>query len=73
LVRTRLGSHIKETKKKGSDEETCNHEIEHIDVMMDSVEEDKEGPDEDRTNPGRRNKNKKVTNENVGEPQTKPH
>jgi hypothetical protein len=68
-----LGSRIKETKKNGSDEETWNREMEHIDVMVDSDEEDEEGADEDRTNPGRRNKNKKVTDKNVGEPQTKPH
>jgi hypothetical protein len=73
LGRTRVGSRRKETKKKGSDEETWNREIEHIDVMVDSDEEDEEGADENRTNPGRRNKNKKVTDENVGEPQTKPH
>jgi hypothetical protein len=41
--------------------------------MVDSDEEDEEGADEDRTNHGRRNKNKKVTDENVGEPQTKAH
>jgi hypothetical protein len=68
-----LGNRKKETKKKGSDEETWNPEIEQIDVMVDSAEEDKEGADEDRTNPGRRNKNKNVTDKNVGEPQTKPH
>jgi hypothetical protein len=68
-----LGSRRKETQKKGSDEETWNREKEHIDVMVDSDEEDEEGADEDRTNPVRRNKNKKVTGENVGEPHTKPH
>jgi cell envelope opacity-associated protein A len=41
--------------------------------MVDIAEEDEEGADEDRTNPGRQNKNKNVTDENVWEPQTKPH
>ena len=49
-----------------------HHEIEHIDVMVDSAEEDGEGADDDQTNPGRRNKNYNRTDENVGEPQTKP-
>jgi hypothetical protein len=65
--------HKRDQNKKGSDEETWNHEIERIDVMVDSADEDEEGADEDRTNHGRRNKNKNVTDENVGEPQTKPH
>jgi hypothetical protein len=63
----------RDQNKKGSDEETWNREIEHIDVMVDSAEEGEEGADEDRTNPVRRNKNKNVTDENVREPQTKPH
>jgi hypothetical protein len=63
----------RDQNKKGSDEETWNREIEHIDVMVDSAEEDEEGADEDRTNPGRRNKNKNVTDENVGKSPTKPH
>jgi hypothetical protein len=41
--------------------------------MVDSAEEDEEGADEDRTNYGRQNKNKNVTDENIGEPRTKPH
>jgi hypothetical protein len=69
----KVGEPQKRDKKRGSDEETWNREIEHIDVMVDSDEEEEEGADEDRTNPGRRNKNKKVTDENVGEPQIKPH
>jgi len=40
--------------------------------MVDSAEEDEEGADDDHTNPGRRNKNYNRTDENVGEPQTKP-
>jgi hypothetical protein len=69
----KVGGPQKRDKKKGSDEETWNREREHIDVMVDSDEEDEEGADEDRTNPGRRNKHKKVTNKNVWEPQTKTH
>jgi hypothetical protein len=63
----------RDQNKTGSDEETWNLEIEHIDVMVDSAEEDEEGADEDRTNHGRQNKNKNVTSENVGEPQKKTH